>query len=252
MSSSSSPSAYFLVAHGSRDPRPQVALDRLATLVGQTLEQQTSARSLVGTGVLEFAEPLEQQIAQFALKAQMQGCQQVCLVPLFLLPGVHVQRDLPEAMEQAQRQVPATVQLQQLPHLGSQAGMLDLLAEQLETQPQDQWIFLAHGSRLSAGNQAIATLAAQLNTVPAYWFVPPLLPDRLAELVQQQHRQIGILPYFLFAGTTTDAIAQQVEELQQQYPQVRLTLASSLEPTPALARVIVNLMTQPLSLPVGS
>ncbi|NEP61366.1 MAG: sirohydrochlorin chelatase, partial [Symploca sp. SIO2G7] len=58
---------------------------------------------LVGTATLELApSPLHEQIQQFANLALRVGCQEVQLLPLFLLPGVHVMEDIPAEAAQAQ------------------------------------------------------------------------------------------------------------------------------------------------------
>ena len=61
------PSAYFLISHGSRDPRSHQGLETCAALVIQCLANPTP---MVGTGVLEFGDrPLGIQIADFARAA---------------------------------------------------------------------------------------------------------------------------------------------------------------------------------------
>ncbi|MCU0517102.1 MAG: sirohydrochlorin chelatase, partial [Oscillatoria sp. Prado101] len=77
-------SSYFLVAHGSRDPRPQVALDKLAQLLCERQAGLTSAPpSVVGTGTLELAPtPLREQLVQFGRRTGSLGLRRVVLIPL--------------------------------------------------------------------------------------------------------------------------------------------------------------------------
>jgi sirohydrochlorin cobaltochelatase len=52
---------------------------------------------------------------------------------------------------------------------------------------------------------------------------------------------MAILPYFLFAGRTTDAITHLTEELAERFPQMGLHLLPPLGPTPELAQLVIDL-----------
>src|SRR5512146_3174245 len=102
-------SAYLLVAHGSRDPRPQIALEALGQRVQKALTQATPTlvavpssmaaqpnAHLVQTACLELQpQPLHQQIQEFAEQAIAAHIPTLEIMPLFLLPGVHVMDDIP-------------------------------------------------------------------------------------------------------------------------------------------------------------
>jgi sirohydrochlorin cobaltochelatase len=154
-------SGYLLVAHGSRDPRSQLALTQLAELFSNCLTDQQ-----VGTAVLEFGEAsLDQQILTFAGKLQAGDCLEI--LPLFLLPGVHVREDLPTAIDLARSSLPEELEVILHPHLGAHGGMAELLAQPMHQQPMDAWILLAHGSRRPSGNLAIADLGDRIGAHPA-------------------------------------------------------------------------------------
>jgi len=59
---------------------------------------------------------------------------------------------------------------------------------------------------------------------------------------RQGYREIAILPYFLFSGGITDAIAQAVEALKLQFPGVSLYLAEPLGVSGELADLIGDLI----------
>jgi sirohydrochlorin cobaltochelatase len=263
-------SAYFLVSHGSRDPRPARAMERLGQRLQAMLNQQGqrwhiaaqaddrlgAAQSLlevcdrpgsplesiagdwVGTGTLELADqPLHQQIIQFAQRVRA-GCTQLQILPLFLLPGVHVMEDIPAEVNLAQQALLPNVVLRQHPYLGSHSGLIDLLVSHQSAESADAWILLAHGSRRAGGNQPVEAIAAQLGLIPAYWSVSPDLSQQVQQLIDAGHRRIGILPYFLFAGGITDAIAQTVAHLAQTFPQATLHLAPPLGDSDALPHLL--------------
>jgi sirohydrochlorin cobaltochelatase len=260
-------SAYLLVSHGSRDPRPQVALERLAQLLQGSRERElrklrelrelrenncSPLTTLIGTACLELSPmPLHQQIAEFSDRALACGHWQVQLVPLFLLPGVHVMEDIPAEVELGRQALAAKVKLELRPHLGSHAGLVQLLQKQLNRTEAEQTILLAHGSRRAGSRHPVEAIARQLGAVTAYWSVAPSLGERVQELamVAKQtafgsvgRRRIAIVPYFLFAGGITDAIAEVVEQLQSQFPAIELCLTEPLGATQELADVIWDLI----------
>ncbi|OLP18560.1 hypothetical protein BST81_09710 [Leptolyngbya sp. 'hensonii'] len=231
-------SALVLVFHGSRDPRPQAAMEKLAHL----LQQRLAVPIPIGIAALELAtQPLHWQLYEFAAVAAAQGFDRLQIVPLFLLPGVHVMEDIPTELALTQQILKQKITLELRPYLGSHPQLAPLLAAQIPDSTQNR-ILLAHGSCRPGGNQSVATLADQLNALPAYWSVPPTLKTRLEELVQQDQRQVTIVPYFLFRGGITDAIAQMVEQLAEEFPSLTLQLANPIGPTPELLQRVLDLL----------
>ncbi len=225
------------MAHGSRDPRSQLALAQLAKLFSDRLPDQHSP---VGTAVLEFGQvSLDQQILAFA--DQLEVGDRLEILPIFLLPGVHVREDLPAALDLARSSLPKQLKVILHPHVGTHRGMAGLLKQAMQSDPTAAWILLAHGSRRAVGNQAIADLSQQIGAQPAYWSVAPSLMEVVTALIANGQRKIGILPYFLFAGKTTDAISQTVQELELQFPQVSFHLTHCLQPTLELATILLDL-----------
>lgn len=276
-------SAYLLVSHGSRDPRPEVAMQQLAKLIGQrqsagrinlqipeskalvevgdwaqtesniswrnTLKSSNAGlvvsqkeKPLVGTACLELsAEPLHEQIRQFGDRAMAYGYNRVQVIPLFLLPGMHVMEDIPAEVAIAQQAL-EQVKIDLRPHLGTHPGLSHLLATSMAAIEADAWILLAHGSRRPGAKQTVEAIATQLNAISAYWAVSPKLATQVKALVDTGYQQIGILPYFLFAGGITDAIASTVELLKMQFPSVNLALAEPIGASVELADLIWDLI----------
>lgn len=263
-------SSYLLVSHGSRDPRPQIEVERLAQSISEKLGNlrpnsktafaQTASSEmlhpasgaiasalnpLVGTACLELAPlPLHEQIEQFGKYAIAAGFKHLQVMPLFLLPGVHVMEDIPAEVATAQQAFGSDLAIEMRPHLGSHPDTARLLANQMSSFKADAWILLSHGSRRQAGNEPVEALAGQLGAVPAYWSVPPKLEFQVKALVIAGHRQIGILPYFLFAGGITDAIAQSVAQIKQEFPAVSFHLAEAIGASAELADLILDLMKE--------
>ncbi len=247
--------AYLLVSHGSRDPRPQATVAQLATVFAEALTaghviRRESERDCapdcasvpVGRAQLECAPlPLHEQIVEFGRSLPDDRPYRLVVLPLFLLPGVHVMEDLPAEVALAQAELEAGMQIEVRPYLGTQVRLRRLVREQMAMVPVQAWILLSHGSRRSQGNQPVIDLAEDLGALPAYWSVSPSVEERLAELQAQGCEKIGILPYFLFTGGTTDAIAQKLDSLAHQFPTLRLHRAAPLDANSALVDVLLEM-----------
>lgn len=265
-------SAYLLISHGSRDPRPSQGMDALAQLLRTKLETQGATLipkpdaeqflskyqermatpevvvnsawyPLVGTATLELAEvPLHEQVRQFASVALAAGCNQLELVPLFLLPGVHVMEDIPAEVALAKSSLGDAMVINVRSHLGAYPGLATMLAQQLATINADAKIFMTHGTRRAGGNAPIEAVAKDLGAVVAYWSVMPSLEVQVKAKASEGAKKIAILPYFLFSGGITDAITQEVTALQNQFSQLELSLCNPIGASSELADLIIDLI----------
>lgn len=191
--------------------------------------------------------PLCDQICQFVQSLptgdrEINGDRRLVLIlPLFLLPGMHVMEDIPTQVAHAQTTLGQRFQLEVVPYLGCHPGLCRLVTERMASFPAEVWVLLSHGSRRPGANQAIEDLATRLGVVTAYWTLEPGLEFRIQELANLGCRRIAIFPYFLFSGGTTDAIALLVQRLSQQFPSLKLHLTSPFDATPELADLVVDL-----------
>jgi sirohydrochlorin cobaltochelatase len=230
--------AYLLVSHGSRDPRPQIAVTQLAQQLSQWLQKSSPSQNIhVGTAQLELGEkPLHVQILEFARSC---GGQKVVICPLFLLPGVHVMEDIPAEVAIAKGE--GGLEVVVMPFLGAGGDLADMFAQQRLTMP-DRSILLAHGSRRDLGNHPVEQLAVKLGLMNAYWSIEPSLSDRAIEYIEAGATEIGILLYFLFAGGITDAIGKSVEELRQLFPHIKFSLGEPIGERPELVSTIGKML----------
>ncbi|MFM7448050.1 MAG: sirohydrochlorin chelatase [Leptolyngbyaceae cyanobacterium] len=246
-------SAYLLVFHGSSDPRPEQSAHQLARFFAERIQYRGQGSEIVGVAALE-SHPLalHQQIQYFCQQHDLYHSKfstalasTVTLLPLFLFQGVHVMEDIPAEVVLAQQTLEPAVKLGVSPPLGYHPGLQRLIQERMAGQPMEAWILLAHGSRRPGANQDIEMLADRLGAIPAFWAVSSDLETRLQELAGLGLRRVGIFPYFLFMGRTTDAIAQRVRALTQQFPDLSLTLEIPLTASPDLADFLVELAQVP-------
>ncbi|MEB3216954.1 MAG: sirohydrochlorin chelatase [Nostocales cyanobacterium 94392] len=239
--------AYLLVSHGSKDPRPQVGMEELGRNLQDKLTQsnnQPGYVNYIGTAYLELhPQPLHQQIIDFSRKLIADGCRHLKIVPLFLLPGVHVTEDIPAEVELAQLALGEDIFIELQPYLGSEKGLQKLLTRKINPSV-DGRIIVAHGSRRVQANNTIEAMAISVNAVAAYWAVSPSLKDIVAQLVADGKKRIAIIPYFLFAGGITDAIVESIEDLKLHFPGVSFQLYEPLGANGELIDLIWDLMQQ--------
>ncbi|MEL6441527.1 MAG: CbiX/SirB N-terminal domain-containing protein [Cyanobacteria bacterium J06621_8] len=256
--------AYFLVFHGSRDCRTQAAASNLrqtlASKFSSILAQRNhlvkntanfalqpavglypEAGSLIDIAPLELsAIPLRESLVNFVQKASRQGINRVKVIPLFLGPGVHVQEDIPAEVTAALNQLDSQVTLELSPYLGKYSGMIPLLERQFAEFPDSARILIAHGTKLSMGALYYQNLVQRLDAEVGYWSTTPWFNEQIERQIALGQRRIALMPYFLFPGKITTAIAQKVASLQQQYPHVSLFLGEPLSETAALAELIAE------------
>ena len=125
---------------------------------------------MVQTASLELSElPLSEKIKQFATKLERVGIKTLKIVPLFLLPGVHVREDIPREIATAQAEIGHTIEIDLCPYLGSYEGLIKIISHQFLMYPQDARIIVSHGSRRQGGNDSVEAIATQLKAKVAYW-----------------------------------------------------------------------------------
>jgi sirohydrochlorin cobaltochelatase len=216
----------FLCGHGSLDPRSRAAFE---DLTGR-LRRYSNFR--VAAGTLEFSERLlDEQISHHARPGEG-----FVLLPLFLAPGVHVETDLRAALCRARLRTPQ-VSFVQAATLGEHEGMEALLGERARrllgrhAPRHTAVVLLGHGSRREEANRLLQDLADGVWEVlggplvtAAFWHSTPDLRRTLRELNGQGIRRVVILPYFLFPGTLTERIGQEVARLAGEFPRLHLVL----------------------------
>jgi sirohydrochlorin cobaltochelatase len=264
--------AYLLVFHGSRDCRTHAAVLNLKNLLiakakykskniltqenylGKNsfgFESKLSSEStvvsdldwipLIEVAALELGDQsLSQSLIDFAQKANRQGFKQIKVIPLFLAPGVHVQSDIPAEITLASKQLDNQVTIELSPYVGKYSGIISLLANRFDELSAKTRILIAHGSRLLTAGEYYQNLSNQLNAELAYWSTIPKFTQQIKAQIALGSEKIAILPYFLFPGKITEAIATEINELRQEYPHVEFILGEPLGATPAIAELIAH------------
>ncbi len=120
--------ALVLFAHGARDPEWAAPLHRIRERIAA---RRPALR--VEVAFLEFMRP---PLAESVLALAAAGHNRILIAPLFLAPGGHLKRDVPELIEQAQTRFPG-VAIELLPPLGEIDAVLDETANWLAGKVQE-------------------------------------------------------------------------------------------------------------------
>ena len=110
--------AVILFAHGSRDPEWAVPFEKIKAIV-----QGQRPHIAVELAFLEIMQPT---LLALVDRLHEQGITHVTIAPLFLAPGAHVSRDLPQLVQQARKMYPSMT-LRFLPSLGEASEMLEAM-----------------------------------------------------------------------------------------------------------------------------
>jgi sirohydrochlorin ferrochelatase len=115
--------AVLLMAHGSRIPEANDAVNEIAGMV----------KSFAGYEIVEvsFRESHSPSIQEGIDACVAQGAERILLVPYFLYMGAHVQEDLPREMEEARQRHP-NVEMAMGRHLGVHKRLAKLVIDRVE------------------------------------------------------------------------------------------------------------------------
>jgi sirohydrochlorin ferrochelatase len=114
--------AILIMAHGSRIAAANNAAREVATMV----------QEMTGIDIIEvaFREMHEPNIQQGIDTCVARGAKKILLIPYFLFMGAHVQHDLPEEIEAAQKRHPG-LEMVMGPHLGVHRKLAEIVSERI-------------------------------------------------------------------------------------------------------------------------
>jgi sirohydrochlorin ferrochelatase len=155
--------------------------------------------SIIGCGFLENAEPSIFQAVESAIQA---GASEVTIVPVLLLPGVHANHDIPEAVRGLRIKHPGIV-FRLCEAIGAHPLMVEIMLERLKEKGHkgEEVILIAHGSRVPNSTVQFERLAAMLGeqlgakVQVAYFTTSP----SYRKVITDSPAGAYVLPYILFS-----------------------------------------------------
>jgi len=114
--------AILIMAHGSRIAEANEAALEVAKMV----------QGMTDIDIIEvaFREMHEPDIQQGIDTCVARGAKKILLIPYFLFMGAHVQHDLPEEIQEAQKRHPG-LEMTMGPHLGVHRKLAELVVERI-------------------------------------------------------------------------------------------------------------------------
>lgn len=118
----------MFLGHGSRASDANEGMFRTMELV----------RELTGYGIVEagFMDLNPPSIPDGAAACVAQGATEILMMPFFLHFGRHVQRDLPETVEELKRRYPG-VQIKLGPHIGFHPKLAEIVVDRIREAEAD-------------------------------------------------------------------------------------------------------------------
>jgi sirohydrochlorin ferrochelatase len=192
--------AVIYIAHGSRR---QGANERFIAFINKVMMETKTG--IQGYGFLEHAEPSIPEVIEACIQ---EGASNITVVPILLLPGVHVNEDIPAEIEKAKIDYP-NISFSYRPPLGSDDILVNILSERLISQGfkkkagDEAVLLVGHGSRepeAALEFQRLADLLGkkiQFEVQTAYFTTPVFYHKKIEEL---PNKKIYVLPLLLFRG----------------------------------------------------
>jgi sirohydrochlorin ferrochelatase len=183
--------AIIYIAHGSRR---KAANEKFVVFIKSVMDKCMAP--IQAFGFFEHAEPsLEQAIESCILE----GADEITVVPVFLLPGIHVNEDIPAAFSKY-----PSVTFHYGKPLGADEMMVEILHDRLaearfSAQEDEVVLLVGHGSRDPEAKREFEKLASRLNVeaYTAYLTTSVFYHDMIEKLVG---KKIYLLPHLLFTG----------------------------------------------------
>jgi sirohydrochlorin cobaltochelatase len=121
--------ALILFAHGSRDPEWAAPFQRIKGIV-----ERERPHIVVDIAYLEIMSPTLLNAVDHLFQ---QGVKHITVAPMFLSPGAHVTRDVPQLVEQAKRMYPS-ITFRLLPSIGKVDALLNAFGSWLASKVRGQ------------------------------------------------------------------------------------------------------------------
>lgn len=182
--------AVLYIAHGSRR---EAANHKFVSFIKKVMGQTNDP--VQAFGFLEHAEPSVEKAIEDCIAL---GADKITVVPVFLLPGIHVSEDIPAIF----RKYPG-VSFRCSQPLGVDELIVDILQDRLKeagfsNQENEVVLLVGHGSRGPAANIEFEKLAIKLNAYTGY-LTTPVFYDEMVEKLSD--KKVYLLPHLLFSGS---------------------------------------------------
>ena len=230
--------AICLVGHGSRE---QEGMQDFLSL-WQKLKERDFCR-ITKYGFLELGQPT---VAEGVSACLRDGIQNIIILPGFLLPGEHTQKDIPDALSKIVQSHPEICFHFAKP-LGTSTEVMKVCQEHIEEAeknlpqsiPRAQSLLLniLHGSHDAHLNSQVEKnfhgLGKKLNFAKTVTHFAGTsqhsLEDMLGKSITKNFNRVLLFPFFLFTGVWVKRVYALADTFQSQYPNIECLKVSCLK-----------------------
>ncbi|MGM0369475.1 MAG: sirohydrochlorin chelatase [Bacillota bacterium] len=112
-----------ILGHGSRAEEATEVFNQIVEMVKEKIDYD-----FVKGAAMELAEPtLDQSVDQLV----QHGVEQINIIPLFLFPGIHIQEDIPELIEELETEYPE-VQFNFGQNIGADEKIAEIVVDRIQ------------------------------------------------------------------------------------------------------------------------
>ncbi len=240
--------ALVIAAHGTRDRAgEQVALD-LTKRVAALLPDVD-----VHVGFVEISEPSIPEALTAALSKRPADDMHAVVVPLMLGTGVHVRRDIPEAIDEAAEKFPQA-RIDYAPHLGPDPALFRAVVRRIDEAMGD-WkredtalVLVGRGTLVPRANADHAHLSRMhyeeggwRHVTPCFLQVTePRLPEGLDLAQFKGAQQILVIGHWLFPGRMRTWTHDQAHAWAETHPDTQVRVGEVIGDCEELASVVIQ------------
>ncbi|MFE8699243.1 sirohydrochlorin chelatase [Cytobacillus sp. FJAT-54145] len=208
--------AILFVGHGSRR---KTGNDQFINFIDKTFDQIDVP--IKSYGFLENAQP---SILQAIDDCVLKKATTITVVPVFLLPGIHANEDVPTELENAKRKYPEVFFRYGNP-LGVHEILINILEERLRykgfsKEGNDTVLLLGHGSREPIAQVEFEKMVSTLKDrgyshgLASYLKIEPYYDKTISRLLENGNNRVFVVPHLLFANSLFEIVKQTISSLQ--------------------------------------
>ncbi|CQR47099.1 Sirohydrochlorin ferrochelatase [Paraliobacillus sp. PM-2] len=162
-------------------------------------------------------------LPQIIDECKAEGATTLIVVPVFLLPGIHVNKDIPTIMRQKMNQYP-TLSFYYAPAFNAANKLVEDTYERIkkvvEKDTKQVVLVVSHGSRYRQASTMfdvfITSLTSMLDDIPVYpaylKTAKPSIEEQVSELETKDYSKIIVVPHFfsitMFSQLVEDKLVQ--------------------------------------------
>ncbi|CAM4041048.1 sirohydrochlorin chelatase [Mesobacillus thioparans] len=210
--------ATVYISHGSRNEQGnELFVSFIEKVIAKGSDKNASY------GYLENASPSIFEAVESSIK---QGAEEVTVVPVLLLPGIHANEDIPAQLEKVKQKYPKVKIFYGKP-LGENETALEIILDRLKEQgftdsETEMVLLVGHGSRDSQAAAEFEKLSAlfqekmRSKVDTGYITTNPFYADKL--LSCRDYAKVFLVPYLLYTGGFTAKMEEKLKEVHSKKP----------------------------------